>query len=293
VPHPLLPASPSILLENLNGGKGRERKRPAHSLSFKLLAMIRRPVLILLLVFSALAATAHAESVKDALNHKYKKQVLALRSPLAAGNQKFDSAGHSLKSAPNSGWLIYGGIYVEKLNLSKDSLRLEGPRAAFIAEKKNGKPVLIRFSKSQRIEIHLDQPLNSLEDAEAVMDRIFFITAEAPGHAWPELRRVGDNTPDDEIYHVGNGIAPPRATYTPEPEYSEEARHARYQGTVVMKILINKAGDVVRVRLERSLGMGLDEKAMEGVTHWRFSPATRNGQSVAVEMNIEVAFNLY
>jgi len=255
--------------------------------------MNRKTSVLFLAVLFFHAAAANCESVKDALNHKYKKQVLALRSPLTAGNQKFDSAGHSLKGAPNSGWLIYGGIYVEKLNLTKDTLRLEGPRAAFIPEKKNGKPVLIRFSKSQWIEIHLDQPLNSLNDAEAVMDRIFFITAEAPGHAWPELRRVGDNTPDDEIYHVGNGIVPPRPTYTPEPEYSEEARHARYQGTVVMKILINNAGDVVRVRLERSLGMGLDEKAMEGVTHWRFTPATHNGQPVAVEMNIETSFNLY
>jgi TonB family protein len=275
--------------------------------------MNRKTSVLFLAVLLIQAATARAESVKDALNHKYKKQVLALRSPLTAGNQKFDSAGHSLKSVPNSGWMIYGGIYVEKLNLSKDSLRLEGPRAAFIAEKKNGKPVLIRFSKSQRIEIHLDQPLESLEDAVAVMDRIFFITAEAPGHAWPELRRVGDNTPDDEIYHVStpafsgpndkppavadrdkqDKVLPPRPTYTPEPEYSEEARHARYQGIVVMKILINKAGDVVRVRLERSLGLGLDEKAMEGVTRWRFTPATHNGQPVAVEMNIEVSFNLY
>jgi len=275
--------------------------------------MIRRPVLLLLLIFSALAAAAHADSVKDALNHKYKKQVLSLRAPLAAGNQKFDSAGHSLNGPPNSGWLIYGGIYVEKLNLSPDTLRLEGPRAATTADKRNGKPMLVRFSKSQRIEIHLDQPLKSLEEAEAVMGRVFFFSADAAQRAWPEFRRADDRTPDDEIYHVSphafrrpgdktpevadrdekDQVLPPRAIYTPEPEFSEEARRAKYQGTVVMKILINKAGEVVRVRLERALGMGLDENAMEGVTRWRFSPATHNGQPVAVEMNIETSFNLY
>jgi protein TonB len=50
---------------------------------------------------------------------------------------------------------------------------------------------------------------------------------------------------------------------------------------------------VTRVRLDRALGDGLDENAMEGVKNWRFIPATRNGQPVAVAMNVEVAFNLY
>ena len=254
--------------------------------------MTRKALMCLLALF--LFKAAHADNLKDALNHKYKKQILALRAPLAAGNQKFDSAGHSLNGTPNSGWLIYGGIYVEKLNLSPDTLRLEGPRAATTANKKNGKPMLVRFSKSQRIEIHLDQPLKSLDEAEAVMGRVFFFSADTGERAWPEIRRAGDKTPDDEIYHVKkDDVLPPRATYTPEPEFSEEARRAKYQGIVILKIVINKAGDVVRVRLERALGMGLDQNAMEGVTRWRFTPATRNGQPVAVEMNIEVSFNLY
>ncbi|HEY5027493.1 MAG TPA: energy transducer TonB [Candidatus Angelobacter sp.] len=238
-----------------------------------------------------LVHTALAESIKDALNHKYKNQVLALRSPLTAGDQKFDSAGHSSTGAPNSGWLLYGGIYIEKLNLSSDTLRLEGPRAAPI--NKNGQRMLVRFSKSQRIEIHLDQPLKSLDDAEAVMARVFFPSADAAGRAWPEFRRTDDNTSDDQIYHVGNGTSPPRATYTPEPEFSEEARHARFQGIVVMKVVVNKAGNIVRIKLERALGKGLDENAMEKLKTWRFEPATRKGQPVAVEMNIEVSFNLY
>jgi TonB family protein len=255
--------------------------------------MNRKAAFLLLAASLLQAAGAHAESIKDALNHKYKNQFLALRSPLTAGDQKFDSAGHPVKPAPKSGWLIYGGIYVEKLNLSPDTLRLEGPRAASATNKKDGKPMLVRFSKSQRIEIHLDQPLKSVDDADAVMARVFFPSADAAVHASPEFRRADDNTPDDQIYHVGNGTAPPRPTYTPEPEFSEEARRARFQGTVILKIVINRAGNVVRVRLERALGMGLDQNAMEGVERWRFTPATHNKEPVAVEMNIEVAFNLY
>jgi protein TonB len=60
-----------------------------------------------------------------------------------------------------------------------------------------------------------------------------------------------------------------------------------------MTVVVNKAGDIVRIKLQRALGKGLDENAMEELKSWRFEPANRKGQPVAVEMNIEVAFNLY
>jgi periplasmic protein TonB len=95
------------------------------------------------------------------------------------------------------------------------------------------------------------------------------------------------------IYHVGNGVSAPRAIYTPEPEFSEEARKAKYQGVVVLNIIVGVDGRVHSPRVVRSLGMGLDEKALEGVKIWKFDPSKKDGRPVAVEMNIEVAFNLY
>jgi TonB family protein len=260
---------------------------------FTLIVAMTRNVLFCLLAL-VLVQAAHADSVKDALNHKYKHHILALRSPFTPGyDQKFDSAGQSLDAAPSSGWLLYGGIYIEKLTLSPDTLRLEGPRAAMIADNENGQPTLVRFSKTQQIEIHLDQPLKSLDDAEAVMGRVFFPTADAADRAWPELRRADNNTPDDQIYHVGNGTSAPRPTYTPEPDFSEEARHAKFQGTVLLRVVVSETGNIVRIKLQRFLGKGLDENAMEELKLWRFDPATRQGKPVAVEMNIEVAYHLY
>lgn len=274
--------------------------------------MTRHALICLLALF--LIPAAHADSLKDALTHKYKNQLLALRSPFTSRDQKFDSSGQPLNIAKTSGWLLYGGIYIEKVNLSSDTLLLQGHRATYYDEKKSGKRILMTFDKNQRIEIHLDQPLKSLDDADAVMARLFFPSADAAVHVWPELRRADGNTPDDQIFHVTSlaGRRPgdnaqeaaadndkaglvlaPRPTYTPEPQFSEQARHAKYQGTVVLRIVIDKAGKISRIRLERPLGMGLDENAMEGVKNWRFNPATRNGEPVAVAMNIEVSFNLY
>jgi TonB family protein len=242
----------------------------------------------------SLVSPAHAENIKEALNHKYKNHILALRSPFTTGDQKFDSAGHSLNPPPSGPWLIYGGIYVEKLNLSSDTLRLEGPRAAFTDKKKNDKPILVHFSKSQRIEIHLDRALKSFEDAESVMGRIFFLGADAAEHAKPELRRADDTIPDDQVYdYHHDAVTAPKPTFTPEPDFSEEARRAKFQGEVILSIVVDKMGNVARIRLEKATGHGLDEHAMEAIKAWRFAPGTRNSEPVAVREPIEVGFNLY
>ena len=95
------------------------------------------------------------------------------------------------------------------------------------------------------------------------------------------------------IFHVGGGVSSPRPVYAPDPEYSDEARKAKYQGTVVLHLIIGPDGRPRDIRIQRSLGLGLDEKAIETVRTWRFDPARKDGQPVAVAINVEVNFNLY
>ncbi len=95
------------------------------------------------------------------------------------------------------------------------------------------------------------------------------------------------------IFRIGGGVSAPRAIYAPDPEYSEEARQSKYQGTVVLWVIIDAQGHPRELRVARSLGLGLDEKAIEAVRQWRFEPAMKDGQPVAVEVNVEVSFRLY
>ena len=95
------------------------------------------------------------------------------------------------------------------------------------------------------------------------------------------------------VYRVGGGVSAPRAIYAPDPEYSEEARKAKYQGTVVLWIIVGPDGRPHDIRVQRSVGMGLDEKAVQAVRTWRFEPARKDGQAVAVQVNVEVNFRLY
>jgi len=92
---------------------------------------------------------------------------------------------------------------------------------------------------------------------------------------------------------VGGGVTPPRAIYAPDPEFSDEARKAKYQGTVVLWTVISADGRARDIRVMRSIGMGLDEKAIEAIKQWRFEPGRKDGVAVAVEVNIEVSFRLY
>jgi periplasmic protein TonB len=94
-------------------------------------------------------------------------------------------------------------------------------------------------------------------------------------------------------FRVGGGVSAPHATYAPDPEYSEEARRAKYQGTVLLGVIVGSDGRPRDIRVQRSLGMGLDEKAIEAVRQWRFDPSLKDGHPVAVEVNIEVSFRLY
>ena len=94
-------------------------------------------------------------------------------------------------------------------------------------------------------------------------------------------------------YRIGGGVTAPRVIYSPEPEFSEEARKAKYQGTVVLWLVVGADGRARDIRVQRSLGMGLDEKAIEAIGQWRFEPGRKDGIPVAVQVNVEVNFKLF
>jgi TonB family protein len=78
-----------------------------------------------------------------------------------------------------------------------------------------------------------------------------------------------------------------------EPEYSDEARKAKWQGTVRIDVVVDEQGVPSDLKITRSLGMGLDQKAMEAVWKWRFEPATKDGKPVASQTQVDVEFRLF
>ncbi len=95
------------------------------------------------------------------------------------------------------------------------------------------------------------------------------------------------------LFHVGGGVSAPRAIYQTEPEFSEEARKAKFQGVCTIALIVGVDGRPSDIHVQTSLGMGLDEKAIEAVKNWRFEPAMKDGHPVRVPIAIEVDFHLY
>jgi periplasmic protein TonB len=95
------------------------------------------------------------------------------------------------------------------------------------------------------------------------------------------------------VEHIGGGVKAPVPVYTIDPEFSEEARRAKYQGEVMVQIIVDAQGNVQSPRVVRPLGMGLDEKALEAVMKYKFKPGTKEGKPVPVYMTIAINFRLY
>jgi TonB family protein len=93
-------------------------------------------------------------------------------------------------------------------------------------------------------------------------------------------------------YRIGGGVSPPSILYKVEPEYSEEARKAKFQGTVLLYVVVDEKGNPRDIKILRPLGLGLDQKAVEAVEKWKFSPGKKDGKPVPVQAQIEVNFRL-
>lgn len=125
-------------------------------------------------------------------------------------------------------------------------------------------------------------PWASLERAEPELGR-------APATSPQESQ--GEEKPSEPVFVTGD-IERPIKVFAPSPEYTEEARKNKVQGTVILQVVITKQGSVDNVKVLKQLGMGLDEAAVAAIETWRFEPATLDGEPVAVHYNLTVNFRL-
>ncbi len=95
------------------------------------------------------------------------------------------------------------------------------------------------------------------------------------------------------LKRIGGGVSTPVVIYQVEPEFSEEARKAKFMGVVLVNLIVDAHGNPQNVHTLRGVGMGLDEKAVEAVRQYRFKPAMEGGKPVPVELNVEVNFQIF
>jgi TonB family protein len=105
-----------------------------------------------------------------------------------------------------------------------------------------------------------------------------------------QSERGGTNVP---IYEIGHEVKPPKPVFAPNPEYSKSARRAKIQGTITLGLMVTPEGLVGDIAVCKNLERSLDQKAIDTVRQWKFQPATKDDEPVAVRLNVEVSFRLY
>jgi protein TonB len=96
------------------------------------------------------------------------------------------------------------------------------------------------------------------------------------------------------VYTPGNGVSLPVLVTKVNPQYTQQARDAHIEGTVLLDVVVQKDGTVGDVGVERSLDSvyGLDQQAVDAAKQWQFKPGTKDGEPVAVRVHVEINFTL-
>lgn len=154
----------------------------------------------------------------------------------------------------------------------------------------NGEPAVVETNINVNFQLsdtpgqaHSNEPPANISSAETGSSK------PSPA-AQPSQNQDSDQAP--RAYRVGGGVTAPKLINAPDPVYSKEARKARYEGTVVLWMIVSTEGLPQDIKVQRALGMGLDEEAIRAVKQWRFEPATKDGKPVPVMINVEVNFRL-
>jgi TonB family protein len=295
-------------------------------------SLLKNTVWLFITAFALLPPTVSAQdrdTLEHALNAEYKGKVLFQRRFLTGQRIPYDAAGNAAQGKAGP-WTMDGGLRVLSVRLPRESLlEIKAERLYLVYdvdkkqfwdlftdrhmldEKYGGKERVQRLRADHNVVITIENPVPYDElSARAAFQKVFLASGEHLSDFVPDYwvyflkkqeiesgERSGEtmsSEPAGQVFKVGHGVTAPRVKgQMPDPEYSEGARLAKFQGTVVLRVVVDPSGGVREVVIARPLGSGLDDKAVEAVRTWQFDPARRDGEPVAVQINVEVNFRLY
>ena len=285
-----------------------------------------RAALIFCVMSLSMRNVASAQDVATLLKQQCENKILVLRHALQGNSQEYDSDGKIRKGGAEGPWTLYGRIKVDEVELSPAAIVLRGHRVDYKYDPAVKQLAPFPNKIKVTVEVSLAQPPKTLDEANEALHRIFAFNKKDVLDSVPELWRsyLNENIPpvpvkeqrasdaaggqpekppqliqrgDPKAGHrvpyinPAGGVLPPQPVFTPPPEFPDRASREHFDGIVLLAALVNKDGRVENIRLLRPVGMGLEEAAVAAVQTWRFKPSTRDGEAVAVEMNLEVVFN--
>jgi TonB family protein len=263
-----------------------------------------------------------SDEVEEHLKAEYLGKVLTLRHFYKGKHLAFQPDGSLIGFADVGPWTVDGEIFVETIDLHKGKLQIHARRVCLVLDSKakTSRDVLEQLGESSSpdkealegvfranevdfdIAFATDKP--DVAAVSSAMNAVFLKPGESMRDLVPDFWRDyfdgadglshEDRHSGELAYIVGpNGASAPRAKYQHDPEFSEEARLGKYQGTMIVSLVVDPSGSVRDLAIVSPLGMGLDEKAVEAVGAWKFEPGVKDGKPVPVQLKVEVDFRLY
>lgn len=202
-------------------------------------------------------------------------------------------------------WMLASRLHESQETACDDAVLVSGFEPATYAEAlvavaKTSTPTMLLQGCSMTSQTNLKSRIARLLDrdiARHTSRRTLIRTAVAFAVVLAAIGTIGlrssraQDTPE-HVYKVGDGVTSPKLLYRVEPQYTEEARANKVDGTVVLNVVVGTDGQAHEISVVKGVGSGLDLMAMQAIAKWRFEPGTLDGQPVAVRATIEVNFKL-
>ena len=286
--------------------------------------------LFLILLFS-IPVFARQPGVEKALRAEFVDKIVIVRGFYDGSMLRFDKDGKLTGKAIPGYWASEGMVKVSEINLRSGVLQIKAKRILNVFDRSTGKFENFDAHESVLLELQLDgvppevdsvrQSLlkviaNDLSELKTMTPDYWecWVNGRArrsgngvwmcsgiknlvpntdSAQAGQEVTVAGPNPARERVFKVGKGVEPPRALSTTDPEYNRAAKAAGLEGPSVLWVVVDEQGEIAHISVERPLGAGLDDRAVEAVREWRFAPARKDKKPVPCIINVEVNFRLH
>lgn len=263
--------------------------------------------LFLVVLGAMLPLEARADDIaalERSLNVTYATKQVILRNPYRGKHLQFGSDGGLAQRGEPAPWTVGGVVTVDKVRITASDLEIGGKRVLLFY---NNKEQGLRGMPGDRtqIRIALGAAPHDLVNLRALWNKVFLTPSERLTDVVPDYWKwfcATEPNPEKRAEEIGElakemksqwqDTTVPSPEYKPIPPYSDEARIARFGGTLVLLISVDAEGRTSEVRILRPLGLGLDEEAITTVANWRFRPAMRSGVAVTSRVFLEITFQM-
>ena len=291
-------------------------------------ARLKRTLIVSLVVgvlaLLMLVAPVWAGNLDNVIRSEYPNRILTLRHSYGGDRLHLYGDGTLVEDAPPGTWTTDSQVEVRDASLNGSMMVIRGRRIFEVYDSKSKEFVdalslvptfpekwqkdIEKTLRKRQVEIQIEMPPTpDPKEIPETLHAVFLAPGEPAGGIAPAFYR--------DFYATGGGgskraelpagvvrltsvgsnagdIKAPHATSSPDPDYSEEARLIKYGGTAIISLIVDTSGSVRDPQMIAPLGVGLDDKAISTVSHWKFDPATKDGHPVAVEISVEVAFRI-